>query len=63
VTFNKTDNTHRIVLTTATYDGMLRIANPDLARYHLLNGVGAAKGYGCGLITLAPPAPSDSERA
>jgi CRISPR associated protein len=34
-----------------------RITNAELARNHLLNGVGAGKGYGCGLITLAPVCP------
>ncbi|MBX6389146.1 MAG: type I-E CRISPR-associated protein Cas6/Cse3/CasE [Frankia sp.] len=44
----------RVVLSTATFDGALRVTDPDRARQTLLNGVGAAKAYGCGLLTLAP---------
>ena len=43
-----------VVLTTATCDAMVRVADVELARHHLLAGLGPAKGYGCGLLTLAP---------
>lgn len=46
---------HRVTVQTATFEGRLRVADPELARASLLNGVGAARAYGCGLITLAPP--------
>ena len=41
-------------LWTARYDGRARIANPDTTRHALLNGLGRAKAYGCGLLSLAP---------
>lgn len=44
----------RVVLQTATYEGRLRIVNPTAATTTLLDGVGKAKAYGCGLLTLAP---------
>jgi CRISPR system Cascade subunit CasE len=44
----------RVVIQTATFDGRLRIEDPELAQASLLDGVGAARAYGCGLITLAP---------
>jgi len=44
----------QVVLSTATFDGALRVIDPDLARRTLLHGAGAAKAYGCGLLTLAP---------
>ncbi|OHV19234.1 type I-E CRISPR-associated protein Cas6/Cse3/CasE [Parafrankia soli] len=44
----------RVTLSTATFDGALRVTDPDQARHTLLHGVGPAKAYGCGLITLAP---------
>lgn len=44
----------RVTLQTATFDGALRVTDPDLARASLLHGVGPARAYGCGLITLAP---------
>lgn len=41
-------------LTTAQFDGLLEVTDPTLLRGALINGVGRAKGYGCGLLTLAP---------
>lgn len=39
---------------TAQYDGHALIADPDGVRHALLNGLGRAKAYGCGLLSLAP---------
>jgi CRISPR system Cascade subunit CasE len=47
----------RVVLSTATFDGAVRVTDPQRAREALLGGVGPAKAYGCGLLTLAPLAP------
>ena len=54
--FTKSDGAahNRVVLATATCDATVRVTDPELARHHLLAGLGPAKGYGCGLITLAP---------
>lgn len=41
-------------VTQVTYDGRLRVTNPDLLRRILTSGLGKAKAYGCGLMTLAP---------
>ncbi|RJQ89102.1 type I-E CRISPR-associated protein Cas6/Cse3/CasE [Amycolatopsis panacis] len=43
-----------VTLTTATYEGHLRITDPDALRTALTEGIGPAKAYGCGLLTLAP---------
>lgn len=43
-----------VTLSMVTFDGTLRVAEPDTLRAALVVGVGRAKGYGCGLITLAP---------
>ncbi len=48
---------HRVVLATATFDAAVRVNEPEAVLHHLLAGVGPAKSYGCGLITLAPAAP------
>lgn len=45
----------RVVLQTATFEGLLRVDDAETARASLLNGVGPGKAYGLGLITLAPP--------
>ncbi|MDN6428220.1 CRISPR-associated protein Cas6/Cse3/CasE, subtype I-E/ECOLI [Acidipropionibacterium jensenii] len=52
----RTDGTGRTVtLSTATFDGTLEIRDADELRHALTHGIGPAKGYGCGLLTLAPP--------
>lgn len=43
-----------VTIATATYDGVLAVTDGDLLRAALRQGVGRAKAYGCGLITLAP---------
>uniref|UniRef100_UPI003F495150 type I-E CRISPR-associated protein Cas6/Cse3/CasE n=1 Tax=Streptomyces chartreusis TaxID=1969 RepID=UPI003F495150 len=43
-----------VTLVTVTYDGRLEITDPALLRRTLTQGLGRAKAYGCGLITLAP---------
>jgi CRISPR system Cascade subunit CasE len=43
-----------VTLTTATFDGILDITDAAALRTALMTGIGRAKGYGCGLLTLAP---------
>lgn len=52
---NKNDNKHPITVEAVRYDGHLIITDPDAFVNALRNGVGRAKAFGCGLITLAPP--------
>jgi CRISPR system Cascade subunit CasE len=52
-----TTASRRVVLSTATFDGAVRVTDPHRARHTLLHGVGPAKAYGCGLFTLAPLSP------
>lgn len=42
-----------ITLTTVLYDGVLRVLDADKLRHALIAGMGRAKGFGCGLITLS----------
>lgn len=44
----------KVTLGVATFDGRLQVADPDRLRDVLVTGVGPAKAYGCGLLTLAP---------
>lgn len=39
---------------TACFDGLLEVTDPVALRAALCHGVGRAKAYGCGLMTLAP---------
>ncbi|WP_228785764.1 type I-E CRISPR-associated protein Cas6/Cse3/CasE [Nocardia cyriacigeorgica] len=50
----------RVTITTATYEGIIEITDPNALRRTLAHGVGRAKSYGCGLMTLAHPGPPSS---
>lgn len=52
--FRKRPDGPRVTLSTATFEGRLRVIDPDALRAALLGGIGPAKGYGQGLLTLAP---------
>ncbi len=45
---------NRVTVLTATFDGRLEVTDPDALRRTLTQGLGKAKAYGCGLMTLAP---------
>lgn len=42
-----------VTLVTATFDGLLEVEDPEVMREAIIAGLGPAKGYGCGLLTLA----------
>lgn len=44
----------RVPVVTATFDGRLTVTDPEALRRSLTSGIGRAKAYGCGLMTLAP---------
>ena len=50
--FQRNGNT--VSLTTAVFEGQLEVADADLFRVALCKGIGRAKGFGCGLMTIAP---------
>lgn len=43
----------QVTVAWAQFDGTLTVVDPDLLRAVLTGGVGSAKAYGCGLLTLA----------
>lgn len=43
----------QVTLGVATFDGVLEVADAEALRRVLINGLGRAKAYGCGLMTLA----------
>ncbi len=49
--FRRGDGT--VTLARATFDGQLTVTDPDALRATLTGGLGPAKAYGCGLLTLA----------
>ena len=42
----------RVTLTTAAFEGHAEVVNAERARTALVEGVGRARAYGCGLLTL-----------
>lgn len=44
---------HHVTLSTAVFEGHLVVRDADKLREALVTGVGRAKAYGCGLLTLA----------
>ena len=44
-----------VTLATAVFEGTLTVTDADALRAALTGGIGPAKGYGCGLLTLAAP--------
>ncbi|MFF7081750.1 type I-E CRISPR-associated protein Cas6/Cse3/CasE [Streptomyces lavendulae] len=55
--FDKTEQStgrgNRVPLVSVTYDGRLEVTDPAALRTTLTLGLGKAKAYGCGLMTLA----------
>ncbi|MDR2672181.1 MAG: type I-E CRISPR-associated protein Cas6/Cse3/CasE [Coriobacteriales bacterium] len=45
----------KITVHVATFEGLLKVEDPALLRKALTEGIGRAKAYGCGLLTLARP--------
>lgn len=43
----------KVTVVKAEYQGLLEVEDPDLLAKVLVSGIGKAKGYGCGLLTLA----------
>jgi len=48
--------TAMVTVATARFDGVLEVRDDTLLRRTLVAGLGRAKSYGCGLLTLAAPA-------
>lgn len=44
----------KATLTTAVFDGTLEVLDVDSFRRALCCGIGRAKAFGCGLMTIAP---------
>jgi CRISPR system Cascade subunit CasE len=43
-----------VSITSVTFEGVLEVASGERLRGAMTNGMGRAKSYGCGLMTLAP---------
>ncbi|SDB89669.1 CRISPR-associated protein, Cse3 family [Raineyella antarctica] len=47
--------TSRVTVSSVTYEGVGVVTEPEALRTALTQGIGRAKAYGCGLMTLAVP--------
>lgn len=52
--FEKTPENRTITLLTVDYEGVLRVTDANRLRHVLRCGLGPAKGFGCGMLTLVP---------
>ena len=43
-----------ITFSTARYDGVMRVTDASALKRALIGGIGHGKGFGCGLLTIAP---------
>lgn len=50
-----TRQNHEVTISMATFAGHLEVTDATALRRALTFGIGRAKAYGCGLLTLAPP--------
>ncbi|WP_179229331.1 type I-E CRISPR-associated protein Cas6/Cse3/CasE [Parenemella sanctibonifatiensis] len=55
VRFSRGRGAGQVHLNIVTFQGRLEVVDVDVFKQALLNGIGKAKAYGCGLLTLAPP--------
>lgn len=53
--FKRDEKQKPVIIAYATFEGLLKIKDIELLRNTLVSGVGRAKAYGCGLLTLARP--------
>ena len=53
-TIRRPETKHRLTLHTVLYEGVLKITDPDNFHQAWIAGIGPAKAFGCGLLSLAP---------
>nr|WP_293780151.1 type I-E CRISPR-associated protein Cas6/Cse3/CasE [uncultured Aeromicrobium sp.] len=54
-TRNQAERGRRVTIASAQFDGLLEVVDAERLRTALIRGVGRAKAYGCGLLTLVTP--------
>lgn len=52
--FDRRPGDKPVTIQMVGYDGVLEVADPQVLRRTMIGGLGRAKAYGCGLLTLAP---------
>jgi len=59
--FRKKEDERRVTIARTTYVGALEVTDADSLSRTLCQGLGHARAYGCGLLTLAPLRASASD--
>jgi CRISPR system Cascade subunit CasE len=54
-TVYRNGNKHELTLFSVQFDGMLEVRDPEQVRSAVREGIGSAKAFGFGLLSLAPP--------
>lgn len=44
----------QVSISTIDFSGLIEVTNPDLFRHALAEGIGPAKGFGCGMLMIKP---------
>lgn len=52
--FSRSGSARPVTIRRAVFEGILEVTDPDVLGHLLVSGIGRAKAYGCGLMTLAP---------
>jgi CRISPR system Cascade subunit CasE len=52
--FYKPSGKHHVSFNTIDFTGILTVTEPELFKQALFNGIGPAKGFGCGLLLVRP---------
>jgi CRISPR system Cascade subunit CasE len=55
--FSKGEERRDVTIRAVGYEGVLEVQDAELLRDSLVSGIGKAKAYGCGMLTLAPLGP------
>ncbi|WP_026416386.1 type I-E CRISPR-associated protein Cas6/Cse3/CasE [Actinomadura oligospora] len=56
IKFSRGAGSKQVTLHRVTFQGLLEVSDEAALRATLTQGIGRARAYGCGLLTLAPPA-------
>ncbi len=51
---HRANQRHHLTLYVVQFDGILQVTDPDLLVRSMIQGIGPAKSFGCGLLSLAP---------
>ncbi len=54
--------THDLQLLAVQFDGLLQVTDPDRLQETVRHGIGSGKGFGFGLLSLAPPPSVETRR-